>query len=473
MISRTNIENSNFETCPNNCDWDTLVFNNDILHDSPKLREEWSSKNGIPVHLALSHIETKKYWWHCSCCKQDYLCSIPIRREVKNPCPYCNDELPLKGFNTLFDDYPEFSSFWSKNNSQDPTQMTISGVKNNKFIWICSCCNLEFEEKLAVIIDKFSIVQGKELIRVCPYCTGKIPKPNESLGGQKSFLRSEWLENLNGDINKIFCNSSDTVEWVCRRCHRNFKARISERKENDNCCPYCSKRELAVGYNDLTTTHPSLVINEWSSLNDREPCSVMCNSNYRAWWKCSVCKGEYQQEVQSKVIIKKPCPYCTNHKMLEGLNDLATTHPWLIKEWSTSNDRNFSSLMHNSGYQAWWKCSVCKGEYQQTVKKKILMEESCPYCQNNKVLKGFNDLETTHKHLMNEWDYLNNILLADPTEINEKYQQTVWWICKENSNHRYKLKINEKIKYEKRSLISCPICKGLRRKQEHFVRLKM
>ena len=472
MISRTNIENSNFETCPNNCDWDTLVFNNDILHDSPKLREEWSSKNSIPVHLALSHIETKKYWWHCSCCKQDYLCSIPIRREVKNTCPYCNDELPLKGFNTLFDDYPEFSDFWSKNNSQDPTQMTISGAKNNKFLWICSCCNLEFEEKLEVIIDKFSIVQGKELIRVCPYCTEKIPKPNESLGGQKSFLRSEWLENLNGDINKIFCNSSDTVEWVCRRCHRNFKARISERKENDNCCPYCSKRELAVGYNDLATTHP-LVIKEWSALNDRESCSVMCNSNYRAWWKCPVCKGEYQQEVQSKVIIKKPCPYCTNHKVLKGLNDLATTHPWLINEWSTSNDMDFSSLMSNSGYKAWWKCSVCKGEYQQTVKKKILMKESCPYCQNNEVLKGFNDLETTHKHLMNEWDYLNNILLADPTEINEKCSQTVWWICKENSNHRYKLKINEKIKYEKRSFISCPICKGLRRKQEHFVRLKM
>ena len=472
MISRTNIENSNFETCPNNCDWDTLVFNNDILHDSPKLREEWSSKNGIPVHLALSHIETKKYWWHCSSCKQDYLCSIPIRREVKNTCPYCNDELPLKGFNTLFDDYPEFSDFWSKNNSQDPTQMTISGAKNNKFLWICSCCNLEFEEKLEVIIDKFSIIQGKELIRVCPYCTEKIPKPSESLGGQKSFLRSEWLENLNGDINKIFCNSSDTVEWVCRRCHRNFKARISERKENDNCCPYCSKRELAVGYNDLATTHP-LVIKEWSALNDRESCSVMCNSNYRAWWKCPVCKGEYQQEVQSKVIIKKPCPYCTNHKVLKGLNDLATTHPWLINEWATSNDMDFSSLRSNSGYKAWWKCSVCKGEYQQTVKKKILMKESCPYCQNNEVLKGFNDLETTHKHLMNEWDYLNNILLADPTEINEKCSQTVWWICKENSNHRYKLKINEKIKYEKRSFISCPICKGLRRKQEHFVRLKM
>ncbi|WP_263285114.1 zinc-ribbon domain-containing protein [Streptococcus oralis] len=54
----------------------------------------------------------------------------------------------------------------------------------------------------------------------------------------------------------------------------------------------------------------------------------MCNSNYRAWWKCSLCKGEYQQEVQSKVIIKKPCPYCTNKKVLEGFNDLATTHSY-------------------------------------------------------------------------------------------------------------------------------------------------
>ena len=35
MISRTDLENSNFETCPNNCDWDTLVFNNDILYNFP------------------------------------------------------------------------------------------------------------------------------------------------------------------------------------------------------------------------------------------------------------------------------------------------------------------------------------------------------------------------------------------------------------------------------------------------------
>lgn len=126
--------------------------------------------------------------------------------------------------------------------------------------------------------------------------------------------------------------------------------------------------------------------------------------------------------------------------------------------------------MCNSNYRAWWKCAECSKEYRQSVKKKILMNKSCcPYCRNNKVLKGLNDLATTHEYLLNEWDYLNNILLAKPTEIDEKSNKIVWWICKDDPNHRYKFKINEKIKYEKRNLITCKICKGLRRKQEHFV----
>ena len=56
-----------------------------------------------------------------------------------------------------------------------------------------------------------------------------------------------------------------------------YKAKISERYENDQCCPYCSFKKTAKGYNDLETTHPWL-IKEWSS--------VRVNSIYIAWWKC-------------------------------------------------------------------------------------------------------------------------------------------------------------------------------------------
>jgi len=471
MISRTNLENSNFETCPKNCDWNKLVFNNDIFHNSPRLRKEWSKKNNIPVHLALSHIETKKYWWNCSICQGEYLCSIPIRREVIDSCPYCNDEQPLKGYNTISDIHPELTSYWSSKNTQKIDEITLSEAKNKKYIWLCDCCNLEFNEKLSIVLDKFSNINNRELKKICPYCNKKIPKPEESLGYKKPFLKSEWLENINGDIYNVFSNSNDIIEWICRKCHRNFKAKISNRAEDDKCCPYCSNRILIKGINDLATTHPHL-IKEWSNLNDRQLSCLTNKSSYKAWWKCSVCSNTYQQVVSSKLISKTSCPYCRKTKVLKGFNDLATTHPWLIKEWSTLNDRDrdSSSIMCNSNYRAWWKCAECSKEYRQSVKKKILMNKSCcPYCRNNKVLKGLNDLATTHEYLLNEWDYLNNILLAKPTEIDEKSNKIVWWICKDDPNHRYKFKINEKIKYEKRNLITCKICKGLRRKQEHFV----
>lgn len=471
MISRTNLENSNFETCPKNCDWNKLVFNNDIFHNSPRLRKEWSKKNNIPVHLAISHIDTKKYWWNCSICQGEYLCSIPIRREVIDSCPYCNDEQPLKGYNTISDIHPELTSYWSSKNTQKIDEITLSEAKNKKYIWLCDCCNLEFNEKLSIVLDKFSNINNRELKKICPYCNKKIPKPEESLGYKKPFLKSEWLENINGDIYNVFSNSNDIIEWICRKCHRNFKAKISNRAEDDKCCPYCSNRILIKGINDLATTHPHL-IKEWSNLNDRQLSCLTNKSSYKAWWKCSVCSNTYQQVVSSKLISKTSCPYCRKTKVLKGFNDLATTHPWLIKEWSTLNDRDrdSSSIMCNSNYRAWWKCAECSKEYRQSVKKKILMNKSCcPYCRNNKVLKGLNDLATTHEYLLNEWDYLNNILLAKPTEIDEKSNKIVWWICKDDPNHRYKFKINEKIKYEKRNLITCKICKGLRRKQEHFV----
>ena len=32
----------------------------------------------------------------------------------------------------------------------------------------------------------------------------------------------------------------------------------------------------------------------------------------------------------------------------------------------------------------------------------------CPYCSNNSILKGFNDLATTNPEVLNEWDYEKN-----------------------------------------------------------------
>ncbi len=71
-----------------------------------------------------------------------------------------------------------------------------------------------------------------------------------------------------------------------------------------------------------------------------------------------------------------------------------------------------------------------------------------------------------------EWDYLNNLLIASQTEITELSNMSVWWICQENLNHRYKIQVKERMAYKKRNKRSCSICKGHRRKQEHFVQFE-
>ena len=71
------------------------------------------------------------------------------------------------------------------------------------------------------------------------------------------------------------------------------------------------------------------------------------------------------------------------------------------------------------------------------------MPNTCPYCRNQKVLKEFNDLATTQQSLMHEWDYLDNLLIANPTEITELSNMSVWWICQENPEHRYKIQVKE------------------------------
>lgn len=331
MISRTDLDNQNFQTCPNMCDWRREIFKDEILHDYQDLLNEWSDKNEIPIHLAITHIETKKYWWHCSICKGDYQCSIPIRKEVEDTCPYCNHEKPLKGFNTLLDLYPDLANMWSPKNNVKLEIIVPNNTEKRQTTWNCKTCDLEFEEHFNVVLNNY-ITNGESTHNICPYCTKCLPDPRtDSLDIVKPFLINEWIAELNGDISKEFPDSERDIKWRCRKCCGEFEAKICDRKESDGICPYCSGKKLLPGFNSFADLYPDL---------------------------------------------------------------------------------------------------------------------------------------------LTEWDYLNNILLANPNEINIKSHAKVWWVCKNNYEHRYKLAVNKRLEYDKRKKEPCTICKGLRRKREHFVPYK-
>ena len=53
-----------------------------------------------------------------------------------------------------------------------------------------------------------------------------------------------------------------------------------------------------------------------------------------------------------------------------------------------------------------------------------------PYCGDRKVLKGYNDLRTTHPKIVREWNKERNGDLK-PTDVLASSNKRVWWKCKE------------------------------------------
>lgn len=402
MVLRTNFENQVFQTCPNLCDWNTEVFQNQIFYSEPELVKEWCDKNEVPIYLAQTTIETKKYWWHCSTCQGDYQCSIPIRRASANPCPYCNKETPLKGYNTLLDTYPELVSIWSPKNQEQTDSIVPNEVEKRTFMWHCNSCNLDFKERMNSVLKRYLTSETKSLKDICPYCTHLLPNPKtESLDVVKPLLIEEWQSDIYGSISAIFPSSTAKVNWKCRRCQGEFEARICDREENDNCCPYCAGKKLLSGYNNL--------------------------------------EGKY---------------------------------PELIESFSNNNTCEIGEVLYTSKAKWIWECQVCHGEYEDTIANRVSSKFGCPYCFGRKVLPGFNSFDVKQPTLVQEWDHLNNVLLANPSEVSENSRTNVWWICKNNDKHRYKMSLYNRVLFEKRHKEPCLICKGRRRKRKHFVPFK-
>lgn len=89
------------------------------------------------------------------------------------------------------------------------------------------------------------------------------------------------------------------------------------------------------------------------------------------------------------------CAVCDGKQVQQGVNDLPTTHPHLVKEWHpTKNELTPHDVTQGSSKKVWWKCE--QGHEWEVAICNRSCGYGCPYCSNKKVLKGYNDLATTH-----------------------------------------------------------------------------
>ena len=125
----------------------------------------------------------------------------------------------------------------------------------------------------------------------------------------------------------------------------------------------------------------------------------------------------------------------------EKEESLLFTNSELANQWS--HERNGSlkpeHFTSNSGRKVWWRCHSGH-KWQATIHNRNKGSD-CPYCANQKILPGYNDLSSQSPILANEWDKeLNGTLSIKHVGVNSHKQ--VYWVC--NKGHKWKATIKDR-----------------------------
>lgn len=263
-------------------------------------------------------------------------------------------------------------------------------------------------------------------------------------------LLSEWDKGRNGLItpDNVTPGSATKVWWLKpfddpntgKHFDFSWQAAINHRTHGENC-PYLSKpvKKVFAGFNDLATTHPNLE-RDWDyEKNDElgvKITEVSKGNKTNVYWKCPT-HGLYQAVISDRVA-GNGCPYCAGKMVKVGMNDLATTHPNLAREFDREkNGFGPENITFGSIKKVWWKCKFGHS-WQETPNVRSSQNAGCPFCSGRRVLPGFNDLATINPQLAKEWNYERNGELK-PDQVAANSNAVVWWRCE--AGHEYKAPI--------------------------------
>ena len=261
-----------------------------------------------------------------------------------------------------------------------------------------------------------------------------------SLSSLNPILSAEWHPIKNGELTPdMFTVSSGEQVWWLGKCGHEWQATIARRNDGSGC-PYCTGQKRIIGQNDLATLYPKIA-DEWhpnKNLN-LKPAEVGPKSNISVWW-LGQCGHEWQAKIADRTK-GQGCPYCSNHQILSGYNDLATINPTLAEEWHPHKNGAIKPTMvsHKSNKKVWW-LGKCGHEWEATINNRS-KGRGCPYCANKKVLSGFNDLATQNPLLALEWHPTKNGSLT-PKMVTANSGKKVWWLGK--CGHEWETRVSHR-----------------------------
>jgi hypothetical protein len=244
------------------------------------------------------------------------------------------------------------------------------------------------------------------------------------------------------DPSKVAASDKQNYEWKCSLWHV-WSATPNNRVTKGSGCHYCGNKKVLKGFNDLGTKFPELAM----QADGWDPSTVVAGSKYIKDWKCS--EGHsWQAAISNRTQNSTGCPFCSNHRVWPGFNDLLTKFPKIAQQahgWDPFQTHSGGKL-HKE-----WKCK--EGHiWDAQIGQRTLSGNGCPVCSNSLLQKGINDLATTHPEIAQQahgWD---------PTSVVAGSEYKAVWKCK--LGHVWSARVYSITSSRTSSHGGCPVCTG-------------
>ena len=469
---------------------------NSISVTNPDIAKEWDYKRNTDLSFSPDTISigsTKKVWWKCSHCGHRWLSTISNRGNGRG-CPNCNNStsfpeqaifyyikeefsdainririknveldiyIPSINVGIEYDGVYFHENHLSQENRKDSfctdNTITFIRIRERGLEQTASATNIfrknnaDYSDLDRCIIELFSIIKHVPQIRIDSkrdelliHSRFMQSVKENSFASKHPELLDEWDYEKNKGIDPFSVSEHSKMEayWRCPNCGMQWKASVSMRSRGKKKCSYC---------NSLEAMNPS-ILKEWDyEKNDILPTEITVNSGKILWWVCQ--NGHSWQASVANRNKGTGCPYCSGNIAIKGKTDLATLRKDLLLEWDFDDNDAMGitpeNITPNSGKNVWWICSI--GHKWKTIIANRAKGKGCPYCANQKVWKGFNDLSTTNPKLALEWDHEKNGEQR-PEDFVQGSNQKVWWKCPK-CNNSWQSSIANRNKHH-----ACPKC---------------
>ena len=283
----------------------------------------------------------------------------------------------VSGVNDLETLYPEIAAQWDHEKNGDLKPSMLLPGSGKRVWWKCICGN---EWNTAV----YHRTEGHD----CAVCANRKVMTHKGINDLAT-VKPELAEQFDKEKNAPFTASDYTlysqakVWWKCGRGH-SWRTSVSHRASGEDC-PYCAGNKILPGYNDIVTLGYTYV-DEWDheKNGDIRPDEVGPGTVKKIWWKCNKEGHSWEAAVYSRTA-GSDCPYCAGNIVVEGVNDLETTHAELLAEWDEDKNAELKPHMvaRTSSKPVWWRCA--EGHSYDASPEFRDRKYGCPYCAGRRV----------------------------------------------------------------------------------------